>query len=247
MPQTPTVTALGNGSTTTSPLTIPVTNTAGQDLIAIFSRNSATDFYTSVTDNTGGTWTMLQVIPTSGTVGRRIEMWVRYGAPTITSVIAAFAGTQSAQGVIIQAGNLKSGAQTGQNASVVRAASVTPAELQITPSMNGMLAIAAVQWNANVVSGINAEAGWTKGTSHNNGPAWAWRTNLPAGVADGCSWTAGSSVGSGHVIATFVPADDVVPEGPTVTVWNGTSEVAVGSVTLWNGTSEVPVNVDLTM
>lgn len=31
------------------------------------------------------------------------------------------------------------------------------------------------------------------------------------------------------------------PTGPTYTVWNGTSEVAVQSVTIWNGTSEVPV------
>lgn len=39
------------------------------------------------------------------------------------------------------------------------------------------------------------------------------------------------------------PVFDVASAAPAVTVWNGTSEVAVGGVTVWNGTSEVTASV----
>jgi len=30
----------------------------------------------------------------------------------------------------------------------------------------------------------------------------------------------------------------------TITIWNGSIEIAVGTVVVWDGTTEVPANVD---
>lgn len=47
----------------------------------------------------------------------------------------------------------------------------------------------------------------------------------------------------GYFIDFDFVADDEVPDGPTITVWNGTSEVSA-TLTVWNGTAEVAAAVD---
>lgn len=54
-------------------------------------------------------------------------------------------------------------------------------------------------------------------------------------------YTATTATGSGSDDAS-VTVNQATPTGPTVKVWNGTSEVT-GTVTVWNGTSEVPASI----
>ncbi len=220
-----------------SPLEITAPGAVGKLYVLIFTRTSATGDCTGVTDDGGNTWTLVHFAPLSGTSGRRIYHW--YCVPTnpFSVVSATFTGTSnSAQARLIEITGFASSGLVHAEASGIRTSSATPAEYQVTTSIANCLLIYGIQHNTNNHdTGVTAEAGWTELPAHPDGPAVAYKIQSTAGT-DGCSWTSTNSQGSGHSIVAYAPG----PQGPAVTVWNGTTEVAATIEGVWNGSVVVP-------
>lgn len=195
-----TPTHIASDSTVTTPLVLTA-STEG-DLLLIFTRDSANQYSTGVTDSAGGTWTMLSASPTSGTVGRRIELWVKIDSPPITSVSIAFASSSTAHAVLIKLEGVTNNIPTGPYATTFQSSTTTPTELTLSLPRDNMLVISAFQSNSNTQANHFSEGGWTRGTTSATGPAWAWRNDLSAGT-NGCTWTVASAQGSGTAIIAF--------------------------------------------
>lgn len=225
---------------TTSPIVYSWSGGTGTLYVLVVSRNGATDTTTAVTDSAGNTWNLVHFAPASGSTGRHIEHWYCVPVSAFTSVTITFSGTSGTQALpLVVTGQATSSLVNAQN-SGFSAATTTPAEMQLTPTVTGCLEISSIQANTNNHSTqVSAEVGWTKLSTQSAGPAVAYRVNSGSGSADGCTWTLTTSVGSGSSIVAYAPGAST---GPAVTVWNGTSEVH-GAVTFWNGTSEVAATV----
>lgn len=239
MAATPTYIADASGTGAT----LSLTGAASGDLLVIFTKDGvgSTQVATGITDDSGsGSWTLLSAAPTSGAVGRRIELWLKLDSAAVTTVAVAQTGSNTGHAVLIRLDGISDTSPTGAYASTFQASTATPTELTIALSEANMLVISACQANANTQAQHVAESGWTKGTTGSTGPAWAWRNDLGA-VTDGCVWTLTSAQGNGTAIVSF--KKKATTSGPTMTLWNGTAEVAV-TVTLWNGTSEVALSLD---
>lgn len=226
---------------TASPLIVSYGSGVGLLYVLIASRDSAADPYTTVTDDVGNTWTRQTFAPTSGTVGRRIEMWTCVPTTAFSTITLAFTGAISAQATLLEVIGFTTPFLDQIN-SGVRAATLTPAPFTITPTVNDALVIGAVQANSNTDAQITNNSGWTRLATHGKGPSIVYQTGIPSGAAIGVTWTFALSAGSGHVIASFVPAAG--PTEPTVTVWNGTIEVSAAIEGVWNGTTIVPATTD---
>lgn len=219
----PTPTHVASDSTITTPLVLTA-STSG-DLLLIFTRDAANQYSTGVTDSAGGTWTMLSASPTSGTVGRRVELWVKMDSPAITSVSIAFASSSTAHAALIKLNDIDPDAPQGPYATTFQASTTTPTELTAALSENNMLVISTFQSNSNTQANHLSETDWTRGTTSSTGPAWAWRNDLGI-VTSGCTWTTTVAQGSGTGIITFYAAPD-----PTI------DQTLIGN--------EVPVSHDL--
>lgn len=235
-----TATHVASGNGVTSPLVL--TASVSGDLVLIVTKDGAgtLEIVTGVTDSAGGTWTLRASAPSSGTVGRRVEVWTKLASAAITSVSVAYTGSATPHGALVQLSGLDA-APFDTAAATFQSTSTAPTELTITPAVANELLISVCQGNSNTQVNHFSEAGWTRGTTGANGPAWAWRNDQPAGVATGCAWTLTTAQGTGQAIIAFKP--NTTPAAPTVTVWNGTSEVAA-TVTLWDGTTETAVTVE---
>lgn len=237
-----TPTTVVSGTATSSPLAL--SGSTSGELLLLLSRDGAStsDISTGVTDSAGGTWTQVAAAPSTGTVGRRVEMWSRSGSAAITSVSVAYTGTQPIRGVLLNiTGATALGSGGAAPVATFQSASTTPTPPSLTTTSANMLTISMCHANSNSQAQHTQAAGWTRGTTSSLGPAWAWRNDLASGVAASCQWTMASSVGSGQAIAAYTAA---AAAGPTATVWNGTAEVAVGGVTVWNGTAEVAASLE---
>lgn len=228
--------------TATSPIVYSWSGVVGRLYVLIVGRDAATAANTAVTDSAGNTWTQVNFAPSSGSVGRHIEQWYCVPSSPFTSVTVTFSGTSVVGLVPVEVTGQATSSLINAQLATFAAASTTPAEVQVTPSVAGCLEISAIQWNANNHSTqVNAEAGWTKLTAVSGGPAVAYKVNSGSGAADGCTWTTtGSSQGSGTSIVAYAPNPSA---GPAITYWNGTTEVAA-VVSYWNGTSEVAASVE---
>lgn len=226
----------------TSPRTINYAATTGRLYVLAISRATAADPFTTVTDNVGGTWTRGTYAPTSGSVGRRIELWYCVPTTAFATVTVAFTGSGQAQATLVEI--------SGQHATPVdvinsgfSSGTTTPASVTLTPSVSGTLVLAAIQANSNTDGQISINSGWTRLTTNAQGPSLAYRTDAVSGVAVGPTWTLTASVGSGQAIVALAPgAGGPPPAGPTVTVWNGSAEVPATIEGVWNGTSVVAVD-----
>ena len=240
MSATPTTVTSGNASS--SPLVL--TGSTSGELLLLVSRDgtSTTDVTTGVTDSASGTWTQVAAAPSSGTVGRRVEMWTRSGSPAITTVTITYTGTQPMHAALLNIGGSTGiGSSTAAPVATFQSASTTPTSPSLTTTSASMLAISMCQANSNTQAQHVPGAGWTRGTTSTSGPAWAWRNDLANATSAACQWTLTTSVGSGQAIAAYTAA---APTTPTVTVWNGTAEASVASVTVWNGTTEIAASVE---
>lgn len=226
----------------TSPITVTYTGVVGRLYALFLSRASAADPFTTVTDSASNTWTRQTYAPTSGTTGRRIELWTLVPGTSFTSISVAFTGTGTAQATLVEI----TGHDTtfiNQVTSDFRASSTAPTPvLTVTPTVANTLIVCAVQANNNTNAQITSSAGWTRLNTHTNGPAIAYKANATNGVADGTTWTFTTAVGSGHVVVAFAPS---AAAGLTVYVWNGTSEVAATVEGVWNGTTVTPATLDV--
>lgn len=237
MAATPTHIASGNGTATS----LVLTGSTSGDLLLIVTKDGAgaTEVVTAVTDSAGGTWTLRASAPSSGSVGRRVELWTCLGSGAITSVTVSATGSATMHGALIQLGGLDA-SPYDTAAATFQGSSTAPTELTITPATANELILSTCQGNSNAQASHFSEAGWNRGTTGANGPAWAWRNDQPSGVATGCAWTLTTAQGTGQAIIAFKPG---APATPTVTVWNGTAEVA-GTVSIWDGTTETAVTVE---
>lgn len=205
-----TATHVASNSASASPLSL-AGSTSG-DLLLIFTKDGAgtAEIATSVTDTAGGSWTRLSFAPTTGTVGRRVELWTKFGSAAITAVSVAFTGTTAAHASLIKLNNVSTTFGQGPYATSFQAATTTPTELTVALPEPNMLVISALQANSNTQAQHVQETGWTKGTTSTAGPAWAWRNDLGA-VTDGCKWTTTASQGVGSAIIAFRSAPATSP------------------------------------
>lgn len=230
---------------TVSPITVSYAGVAGRLYALALSRSSATDPFTTVTDNAGNTWVRRDWAPKTGTAGRRIEIWTCVPTAGFATITVAFTGTGIAYATLVEIRG-----QTGVVNAVAadfRASSAAPAALNITPTVADTLAIAACQANPNTVAQMTPSAGWTSLATNPAGPALVYRINPPAGTPVGVTWTFASAAGSGHGIIAFEMDPAGPPVGPTVTVWDGTTEKPAAIEGVWNGSTVVPMSsVELT-
>lgn len=235
-------TTITSGNASASPLIL--SGSTSGELLLLISRDgtTVTDITTGVADSAGGTWTQVAAAPSSGTTGRRVEMWSRPGSAAITSVTVTYTGANPIHAALINITGA-TGIGTGSAAPVAtfQAASLTPTPPSLTTTSASMLTIAMCQANSNTQAQHSPAAGWARGATGASGPAWAWRNDLASGAAASCQWTLTVSAGSGQAVAAYTAAAQT---GPGVTVWNGTAEVAVASVTKWNGTVEIAASVE---
>ncbi|MBQ1047845.1 hypothetical protein KBX50_05150 [Micromonospora sp. C51] len=190
---------------TTSPITVTHSGVADRLYLLVISRSTATDPYTTVTDSAGNSWTRQTYAPTSGSVGRRIEMWTCIPATPFATVSAAFTGAATAYASLYEITGHHPSTPIDQVASDFRSASTTPTAVQVTPSGAGRLVVSACQANNNTIAQMTPSAGWIVLGSHSGGPAVAYQVDPPAGSPLGVSWTFANSVGSGHAIAALQP------------------------------------------
>ena len=228
---------------TTSPVTATRTTTTGSLLVALLSRSSATDAFTGVTDTAGNTWQQAVFAPTSGTVGRRVEIWYCQNATSVTSVSAAFSATQTAAITLHEfAGVATSGALVTSFAKV-QSSSTTPTAAQVTPTDANDLVIGHIRANTGVAQTYTLTAsGYTTISvpiAEHHGIAY--RIGGTPNVATGPTWTLGSASGSGSATAVFKAAP-TTPTDTNVKYWNGTQWVEAKPahpVKYWNGSTWV--------
>jgi len=212
--------------------------------VVVLSRATAADPFTAVTDNVGNTWERITYAPVSGTVGRRIEMWQCELASPFSTITISFTGSGQAQATLVEiSGHATDGDPVDAFNAGFSSGTTTPPSITVTPSVSGALVLGALQANSNTDSQITASSGWTRLSTNSQGPSLAYRVDTTEGVAVGVSWTQTASVGSGQAIIAVLPGEDgPPPEGLTVTVWNGSSEVPAVIEGVWNGTSVVAVD-----
>jgi len=221
---------------------VAYTASAGRFLVLLASRESANQYYTAVTDDGGNTWVNQTAAPTSGTAGRRVEIWTCTTTSSLTTITATFSGTSGAFiGVYDIAG------QNGVDSvgSDFRTNSAAPTPVTVTPAESTDLVIGMVMGNGSGTQTYTVSSGWTMLTpatgSVSGGYAAAYMVNPPAGAAVGPTWTFSTSAGSGMAVIAL-KSSSVTP-GFTVSIWDGTNEQPA-SISFWDGTNEVSASVD---
>lgn len=223
---------------TVSPLTVTYAGVAGRLYSLFLSRAVANEFFSTVTDTGGNTWTKREDTPDSGTVGRRLEIWDCVPVSSFTSITAAFAGTGQAQGTLVEIRGFESSGFLDTSFSIFRAASTTPAAASLTPSIADTLVLSAIQANSNLhTTQVSVPAGWTDLVGYNSaGPKIVYQINPPAGVALGAAFVLNTSTGSGlgtigYKMDTIVTAIGRVGETGTVNAVTSIKSKAIGQVT----------------
>lgn len=191
---------------TNSPLSLTHAGATDRLYVLILARSSAADPFTTVTDNASNTWTRITYAPTSGTVGRRIEMWTCQPTTVFASVSVGFTGAGTAYASLYEITGHHTTTPLDQAASDHRSFTTAPAAVEIIPSGTGRLVIAAITSAPNNLAQITSSPGWTALPSNNGGPAVVYQTDPAASAPLGVSWTLATSAGSGHAIAAIAPA-----------------------------------------
>lgn len=189
---------------TVSPLSLTHAGATDRLYVLVLARSSAADPFTTVIDNASNTWTRITYAPTSGSVGRRIEMWTCQPTIAFASVSVGFSGAGTAYASLYEITGHHA-TPLDQAASDHRSSTTTPAAVEVTPSGTGRLVIAGVACAPNTLAQITASPGWTALPSHDGGPAVVYQTDPAASAPLGVSWTLATSAGSGHAIAAIAP------------------------------------------
>lgn len=191
--------------TTSSPLSVSYEGGTGPLYALVLASAAATTEFTAVSDNGGNTWTRQAYAPQSGAVGRRIELWTCQPNSAFSTITVTFDSAPHAYATLLEITGHNAANPVDQVAADFRSSTTSPQPVQVTPSMGGTLAVAAVMANPNTAAQITPSAGWLSLPSHTSGPIIVYQVDPPSGVPLGVSWTFASAAGSGHVIATFTP------------------------------------------
>lgn len=234
------ITLLGNAGivTATSPAVVTRTTTAGSLLVAMCSRTTSSDYFTGLTDTAGNTWTLAAAAPTSGGVGRRVELWYCANARSITSLSATFAGTAQAAVTLHEFSGAATTNVLDTAFAKFQSSSLAPTAATVTPTTANSLVIGMLRANGSSAQTYTlTSAGWTSNNvTMAENHAVAYVLNPTTSVATGPTWSLAVSAGSGSVTAAFKAAAT-----PTATVktWNGNQWVNANATTpikYWNGT-----------
>lgn len=226
-----------------SPITVTRTTTAGNLLVALCSRQNATEFFTGITDTAGNTWTLATSAPNSGVVGRRVEVWYCANAASITSLSATFLGSGGAAVTLHEFSGVAPTGALDTAFAKFESSTTTPAVAPVTPSEANELVIGMLRANgASAQTYTLTSSGWTAITvpiAEHHGIAY--RIGPPAGVSTGPTWSLAVTAGNGSATAAF-KEDSTPPPAGAVKVWNGTAWVVANSaapIKYWNGTAWV--------
>jgi hypothetical protein len=226
----------------TTPVTVTRTTAAGNLLVALCSRTSATDVFTTITDTAGNTWTPAVVAPTSGSVGRRVEIWYCANAASITTLSAAFSGAAPGAVTLHEFSGAATASVVDAAFGKVQAATTGPTAAQVTPTQTDDLVIGFIRANAGVAQTYTLDAGSytaiTVPIAEHHGIAY--QIGPTSGAATGPTWTLGTSTGSGSATVAFKVA--ATPTSGAVKHWNGSAWVDANATTpvkYWNGSTWV--------
>lgn len=221
-----------------NPKVLTYNGVVGRTYLLCLGRYLAADSYTAVSDSGGNTWTRVTTAPASGTVGRRIDMWICTPTVPFTSVSATQNNNGYGTAALVEIQG-SSGIVNAYN-SASHSSSATPSPVLATPTKSNTLAVAICQANALQISQITPSSGWTAITSEVEGPKIVYRKDLPANTPAGVSWTFSSANGS----ATAIVYLEEQSSGGPWTVWQSEEEVPLTLGGMWDGDSIVPVTLD---
>src|SRR5690606_2156648 len=132
-----------------SPLTITHTSQPGALYVLIAAAASATAAITDVTDDGGNAWVRQAYAPTSGSAGRRIELWLCQPAALFDEVVISHDGTAQVYATLIEITGHDATDPVDAVAADIRTATTAPAPVTVTPSRAGTLTLAAIMANPN--------------------------------------------------------------------------------------------------
>lgn len=229
-------------TTSTARTTVNVTLSstgANAALVAFLTTSAAaTDpGTTTVTDNKGNTW--VKQTPVTRTSGRYTETFVCTGATGgVTTVTCA--GTNSvvcAWDVLEVSGIAVSGTPIDGYLSTMGASTTTPAATQVTPTTSTDFILGMIHWNGNTTAEIPTPSGYTSVSSAPTpSTKIVYISNPTSGVAIGPAFTESGGSSQGYGACTL--ALKTLSASPTVSIWNGSSEVTGCTMTTWDGTTE---------
>lgn len=219
-----------------NPKVLTYNGVVGRTYLLCLGRYLSADSYTAVSDSGGNTWTRLATAPASGTVGRRIDLWMCKPTTPFSTVIATQNNTGFGTASLVE---IQGGSVVNAAAAIERSGSTAPAVLNVTPTKTKTMVVAIVQANPLTTSQIHQAAGWTAIGSASEGPKIAYRYDPPASAPVGCAWAFDASNGSGHAIVAL-------EEAPTADwfLWDGTTETPLTLDGIWNGTTIDPCMFD---
>lgn len=193
---------------TTSPLTISHTSEAGHLYVLVLARSSAADPFDGVSDDGGNTWDMWAYAPTSGSVGRRIELWTCQPDSPFQAITIALSGSGTAYATLLDVTghDPDDPIDDSEVAAVHRASSSSPTGPEVTPAVPGCAAIAAIACAPNTTAQITPPAGWQALQTHVGGPMIVYQVDPEVGTPLSASWQLASAAGSGHVLALIRPS-----------------------------------------
>jgi hypothetical protein len=147
-------------------LTVPITSTAGDALVAAIAvKAGGSVTVTTVTDSTGAAWTKGPVGFMSGS-NSRIELWYRTGASAVSNVTATFSATIAAAASISEWHGIAASGALDAQAGIGTAATTTPQTPAATTTVAGDLVIGALNWPGAATSTLTS-SGFTSLTDYN--------------------------------------------------------------------------------
>ena len=187
-------------------VTVSRVTTAGNLLVAFVQHQSRTSGFT-ITDNTGGTWTLAATTITPGSTSERLmSVYYRLNSVAISSVTVTYSAGNTGLGLIVDE-------YSGVNA--FRAANATstgtdPKRSLVSATANDMV-ISAIAYSGSAAA-ATAETGYSAVNSTNISTTWLGATrNLAVGstASQGPTWTGTGT--SGIVTLAFSPYVPSVP------------------------------------
>jgi hypothetical protein len=199
--------ATGSSASGTT-LTVPITSTAGDALVAAIAVKAGSSIsVSSVTDSTGAAWTKGPAGWLTGS-NSRVELWYRTGAGAVSSVTATLSATSSAAADISEWRGVAATGALDAQAAIGNAASTTPQTPAVTTTVAGDLVIGALNWPGSATStltsaGFTSLSNFSVSTSVNGRAAYLVPTTTGSYRA---AWNLSTAFPTGTAILALKPA-----------------------------------------
>lgn len=210
---------VGSAKASAFSTTVSVTRAtvAGNLLVAIVQHQSRTTGFT-ITDNTGGTWTLAATTITPGSTSERlISVYYRLNAPVVTTVTVTYAAGNTGLGLIVEE---YSGA-TSIRASNATSTGTDPKRSLVTAAVNDTI-VSAIGYAGSAAATVS-DSGYSAVNSTNISTTWLGATRriaVPSAGSQGPTWVGTGT--SGIITLAIVPFVAAAPPtanaGPDQTV-----------------------------